>query len=220
MNARVSLPQKLARAVALLGLLGAAPLPALAQFWGAPQQQQGGGLFGGGGGGGGWPWGQQPPPRQQPRDYPPVHRRPAARPVVHPPAAALPRPGGPATAKPGEPPAAASAAPEQPAVEGPPPPYEPQLLRLSEILGALSYLRDVCGARDGEAWRAKMAALLDAEAKTQTRRERLAGAFNRGFRGYEVIYRTCTPNAETVIARYLSEGGRIARDIAYRYGAS
>ncbi|MGA8601103.1 MAG: TIGR02301 family protein, partial [Beijerinckiaceae bacterium] len=70
------------------------------------------------------------------------------------------------------------------------------------------------------AWRTKMAALLDAEAKTQTRRERLAGAFNRGFRGYEVIYRTCTPNAETVIARYLSEGERIARDISYRYGAS
>ena len=33
-----------------------------------------------------------------------------------------------------------------PAAEGPPPPYEPQLLRLSEILGALSYLRDLCGA--------------------------------------------------------------------------
>jgi uncharacterized protein (TIGR02301 family) len=109
---------------------------------------------------------------------------------------------------------------DQPIVEGPPPPYEPQLLRLSEILGALSYLRDICSAHDGDAWRAKMAALLDAEAKTQTRRERLAGAFNRGFRGYEVIYRTCTPNAETVITRYLSEGGRIARDITYRYGAS
>jgi len=194
------------------------PLPAEAQFWGAPQQQQQpGGFFGGGG----WPWGQQqqrqPPPFRQ---QPPVHRRPAARPLVHPPSpAALQRPGAAPGAKPGEPPSA-SAAPEQPAMEGPPPPYEPQLLRLSEILGALSYLRDICGARDGDAWRAKMAALLDAEAKTQTRRERLAGAFNRGFRGYEVIYRSCTPNAETVIGRYLTEGGRIARDINYRYGAS
>jgi uncharacterized protein (TIGR02301 family) len=105
-------------------------------------------------------------------------------------------------------------------VEGPPPPYEPQLLRLSEILGALSYLRDICGDRDGDAWRSKMSGLLEAEAKTQSRRERLAGAFNRGFRGYEVIYRTCTPNAETVIGRYLAEGGRIARDINYRYGGS
>jgi uncharacterized protein (TIGR02301 family) len=111
-------------------------------------------------------------------------------------------------------------APEQPVVEGPPPPYEPQLLRLAEILGALSYLRDICSAHDGDAWRGKMSSLLDAEAKTQTRRERLAGAFNRGFRGYEVIYRTCTPNADTVIARYLAEGGKIARDINYRYGGS
>jgi uncharacterized protein (TIGR02301 family) len=218
MNPRVASPQVMIRAVALTGLLCSSPLPARAQFWGAPQQQQppGGGFFGGGG----WPWGQQPAPRYQPREQPPVHRRPAARPLVHPPSAALPKPGAPRSAKPGEAPASPSAKPEQSAVEGPPPPYEPQLLRLSEILGALSYLRDICEARDGEAWRAKMSALLDAEAKTQTRRERLAGAFNRGFRGYEVIYRTCTPNAETVITRYLSEGGQIARDINYRYGAS
>ena len=204
--------------IGLTAMVMSSPLPALAQFWGAPQQQQqpGGGFFGGGG----WPWGQQPPPRYEPREQPPVHRRPAARPVAHPPSAALPKPGAPGATKPGDPAGTASATPEQPAVEGPPPPYEPQLLRLSEILGALSYLRDICGARDGDAWRAKMAGLLDAEAKTQTRRERLAGAFNRGFRGYEVIYRTCTPNAETVIGRYLSEGGRIARDINYRYGAS
>jgi uncharacterized protein (TIGR02301 family) len=218
MNPRVASPQVMIRAVALAGLLCSSPLPARAQFWGAPQQQQppGGGFFGGGG----WPWGQQPAPRYQPREQPPVHRRPAARPLVHPPSAALPKPGAPRSPKPGEAPASPSATPEQSAVEGPPPPYEPQLLRLSEILGALSYLRDICEARDGEAWRAKMSALLDAEAKTQTRRERLAGAFNRGFRGYEVIYRTCTPNAETVITRYLSEGGQIARDINYRYGAS
>jgi uncharacterized protein (TIGR02301 family) len=129
------------------------------------------------------------------------------------------KPGTPQeAAKPESSPAPAPALADVP--EGPPPPYEPQLLRLSEILGALSYLRDICSARDGDAWRGKMSTLLDAEAKTQTRRERLAGAFNRGFRGYEVIYRTCTPNAETVIARYLAEGGRIARDINYRYGGS
>jgi uncharacterized protein (TIGR02301 family) len=220
MNGRVFLPRDLVRAIALAGLLCSPPLPALGQFWGAPQQQQlpGGGFFGGGG----WPWARQPAPapRYQPREQPPVHRRPAARPLAHPPSAALPKPGALGSAKPGEAPASASATPEQPTVEGPPPPYEPQLLRLSEILGALSYLRDICGARDGDAWRGKMSALLDAEAKSQTRRERLAGAFNRGFRGYEVIYRTCTPNAETVITRYLNEGGRIARDINYRYGAS
>jgi uncharacterized protein (TIGR02301 family) len=205
------------RASALAVVLVSAP--SQAQFWGAPfqQQQQQPSPWGGGGGG---PWGQQQP-RQRPvhREEPRVHRRPAPRPVVRqqPPAPA--RPGGPQdAAKPETPAAAAPAVVEVP--DGPPPPYEPQLLRLSEILGALSYLRDICSAHDGDAWRAKMAALLEAEAKSQTRRERLAGAFNRGFRGYEVIYRTCTSNADTVIARYLDEGGRIARDINYRYGGS
>ena len=64
MNPRVASPQVMIRAVALAGLLCSSPLPARAQFWGAPQQQQppGGGFFGGGG----WPWGQQPAPRYQP----------------------------------------------------------------------------------------------------------------------------------------------------------
>jgi uncharacterized protein (TIGR02301 family) len=111
----------------------------------------------------------------------------------------------------------AQTAPQAPS-EGPPPPYEPQMMRLSEILGALSFLRDLCGARDGDEWRAKMSALLEAETKSGPRRQKLTGAFNRGFRGYEMTYRTCTPNAQVAISRYLDEGSRIARDITYRYG--
>lgn len=102
--------------------------------------------------------------------------------------------------------------------EAPPPPYEAQLLRLSELMGALAYLRDLCGGGDGEDWRRRMEALLEAEATTQARRERFAGAFNRGFRGFETTYRACTPAAETAIARYLDEGARIARDVSGRYG--
>jgi uncharacterized protein (TIGR02301 family) len=62
-----------------------------------------------------------------------------------------------------------------------------------------------------------MTALLDAEATTPQRKERLAGAYNRGYRGFELTYRACTPAAETAIVRYLAEGGRIARDLAGRY---
>jgi uncharacterized protein (TIGR02301 family) len=102
--------------------------------------------------------------------------------------------------------------------DAPPPPYEPQMMRLSEILGALSFLRDLCGARDGDEWRGKMSALLEAEAKSGPRRQKLTSAFNRGFRGYEITYRSCTPNAQLVISRYLDEGSRLARDITYRYG--
>ena len=99
-----------------------------------------------------------------------------------------------------------------------PPPYEPQLLRLAELMGALSYLRDLCQAGDGDQFRAEMARLLEAEAHTDERKATLAGAFNRGFGDYALTYRTCTANAHEVIAHYLDESGRIARDIAGRYG--
>ena len=62
-------------------------------------------------------------------------------------------------------------------------PYESDLQRLSEILGALHYLRDICGAREGQAWRNEMQALIDAEAPSGERRERLTASFNRGYRG-------------------------------------
>lgn len=116
-------------------------------------------------------------------------------------------------------PRAAPPAPEQPAPppEPPPPPYERQMLRLAEILGALAFLRDLCETRDGDAWRAKMTALLEAEAPTEGRKARLAGAFNRGYRGFQLVHRRCTDSARAAIDRYLAEGARIARDVAGRW---
>ena len=107
----------------------------------------------------------------------------------------------------------------KPAAEPPPAPYEPQLLRLSEMLGALAFLRELCGAQqDGEELRKQMAALIEVEATTAARRARFAGAYNKGFRGFEQTYRTCTANAELVVSRYLEEGAQIAREVASRYG--
>ena len=96
-------------------------------------------------------------------------------------------------------------------------PYEGDLQRLSEILGALHYLRDLCGAREGQMWRNEMQALIDAEAPSGERRERLTASFNRGYRGFQQTYRTCTPAADYAIRRYLEEGSKIARDITARY---
>ena len=98
--------------------------------------------------------------------------------------------------------------------------YEGQIMRLAEIMGALAYLRDLCGDGDGAEYRARMASLLDAEGTTPERREKLAGAYNRGYRGYETTYGQCTPNARTLIARFVAEGGRLARDISDRYGGT
>ena len=96
-------------------------------------------------------------------------------------------------------------------------PYEGDLQRLSEILGALHYLRDLCGSREGQIWRNEMQALVDAEAPSGERRERLVASFNRGYRGFQQAYRTCTPAADYAIRRYLDEGSKIARDITARY---
>ncbi|MDP2356707.1 MAG: TIGR02301 family protein [Beijerinckiaceae bacterium] len=117
------------------------------------------------------------------------------------------------------PPQGANAAPPLPTPEPleSPPPYERQLLRLAEILGALAWLTELCGDRPGDQWRQQMATLMEAEAATTRRRERLAGSYNRGFRGYSAMHRRCTPSAQLVITRFLDEGGRIARDVANRF---
>ncbi len=99
-------------------------------------------------------------------------------------------------------------------------PYDPQLMRLAEILGALTYLRGLCGAKDADAWRQRMQALLDAEGTPAVRKERLAGAYNRGIQDYSLSYRTCTPNAHAVIERFLVEGERIAKEVENRYRAT
>lgn len=114
--------------------------------------------------------------------------------------------------------APAAPAPTPPAPVEPPPLYEPQLLRLAELMGALAYLRDLCGAGDGADFRGKMAGFLDAEGGGETQRDLLAGAYNKGFRDYSTTYRVCTPAAGEVISRYLKETARLAADVASRYG--
>jgi uncharacterized protein (TIGR02301 family) len=103
------------------------------------------------------------------------------------------------------------------AIEGGPAPYDVDLQRLAEILGALHYLRGICGANEGARWRNEMQALIEAEAATGERRSRMIVSFNRGYRGFQQTYRTCTPAADLAIRRYLEEGSKISREITARY---
>jgi uncharacterized protein (TIGR02301 family) len=95
--------------------------------------------------------------------------------------------------------------------------FETELERLSEILGALHYLRPLCGANEGPKWRNEMRALLDAEAQAPERRVKLMAGFNRGYNGFQQTYRSCTPAADLAVRRYLDEGAKIAREITARY---
>jgi len=99
----------------------------------------------------------------------------------------------------------------------PPPddrPYDPKLLRLAEILGAVHYLRELCGAQEGQLWRDQMTNILKYEGSTAVRRAKLVNSFNDGYRGYRRTYRSCTSSATLAIARFSTEGAQIAAALA------
>jgi uncharacterized protein (TIGR02301 family) len=96
-------------------------------------------------------------------------------------------------------------------------PFDGDLQRLAEILGALHYLRNICGSNEGDKWRNEMQALIDAETPSGERRTRMIAAFNRGYNGFQQTYRTCTPAALVAIRRYIEEGAKISRDLTARY---
>lgn len=96
------------------------------------------------------------------------------------------------------------------------PPYQPQMERLSEILGSLYMLAPLCGDLTTD-WRAQMAELIELDEPEADRRARLAGAFNAGYEAYARFYRTCTPSAQEAISRLLTEGDALARSIHQRY---
>ncbi|EIM26117.1 TIGR02301 family protein [Microvirga lotononidis] len=135
---------------------------------------------------------QQQPPQQQRRPQPQQTQKPAAQPQQQ--------------------------AEPAPAVEPPPAPYEKELLRLAEIMGSLAMLRPLCSAPDGAEWSRRMQVLLEAEGTTPGRRERLAGAYNKGYQAYALTYRVCTPSAQEASFRFLTEGEHLAHNITGRYG--
>jgi uncharacterized protein (TIGR02301 family) len=97
-------------------------------------------------------------------------------------------------------------------------PYEANLLRLAELMGALTYLRDLCHDGDSQKFRDSLARLIEADTRAAEAKEQMAGAFNRGLEGYRLTYRLCTSNARAAIDAYLEETQRIAKDVAARYG--
>lgn len=89
-------------------------------------------------------------------------------------------------------------------------PYDDRLFRLSEILGAVHYLRELCGAEEGQQWRERMAELLQSEGTSALRKAKLTRSFNKGYQSYSRTYNTCSPSAQSAINRFLAEGATIA----------
>jgi uncharacterized protein (TIGR02301 family) len=103
------------------------------------------------------------------------------------------------------------------AVEPGDPPYQAKLERLSEILGSVHYLRNLCGTKTS-VWRDKMDELLSAENPPEERKSRLVARFNRGYRSFASSYGTCTDSATLALKRYTSEGEGLTKEIVLRYG--
>lgn len=95
-----------------------------------------------------------------------------------------------------------------------PKPYDEKLLRLSEILGAIHYLRELCGSDEGQLWRDQVKELIQVEGTTSLRRVNIINHFNRGYRNYQRTYRHCTPSARTALKRFFAEGVKIAETLS------
>lgn len=109
--------------------------------------------------------------------------------------------------------------PATPAIEEKPAPYDERLERLSEILGAVHYLRNLCADTAEDNWRASVQRIIELEAgKEPKRQEKLTAAFNRGYRSFAAIYTACTDSAVVAEERYRNEGATLATEITARFG--
>ncbi|THV25894.1 TIGR02301 family protein [Peteryoungia ipomoeae] len=100
-----------------------------------------------------------------------------------------------------------------------PAPYDDRLGRLSELIGAIHYLRNLCNAQGEPEWRKSLSELLDRETSAEPkRRARLTAAYNRGYRSFASVYTTCTAAAVRAEENYRNEGATLAAEITARYG--
>lgn len=139
---------------------------------------------------------------------------PAARPPAAAPAPVTPRPR-PSIRRPG---------PDTPGVNRPAAPLstaqEKPLVELSEVMGALTFLSQLCTpGSDPNPWRRRMETLLEAEGESSGTHDRMAGAYNTGFADYATTYRQCTPAAQAAQQALVREAARLARDLERRFGS-
>jgi len=88
------------------------------------------------------------------------------------------------------------------------------LVRLSEILGAVHHLREVCNANEGQLWRLKMQELIRLEQPDENLKELMVARFNRTYHQHRLAYSRCTGLARTDIARFLDEGAALTEMLA------
>ena len=100
-----------------------------------------------------------------------------------------------------------------------PTPYDTQLLRVSEIMGSLHYLRNLCLDSKEDRWRVNVQQLIESETNNEPKRKaKLTAAFNRGYRSFGSVYTTCTSVARVAAEQYRNEAATLVGEIVARYG--
>jgi uncharacterized protein (TIGR02301 family) len=98
-------------------------------------------------------------------------------------------------------------------------PYDKQINRLSEILGTVTYLRNLCAEQPEPQWRAAMEKLLTFDAGSEpARKEQLTAAYNRGYRAFGALHTLCTDAARTTEREYRAEGATLIKEMTNRFG--
>lgn len=96
---------------------------------------------------------------------------------------------------------------------------EKPLLELSEAMGGLAFLTQICSpATNPNPWLIRMEALVDSEGDNSGAREKMTGAYNHGFSDYATTYRQCTEAARAARKVLTRDAARLARDLERRFG--
>ncbi len=86
--------------------------------------------------------------------------------------------------------------------------------RLSEILGAIHHLRDICGANDGPLWRNKMIDMINVAELDAAQRQTMITHFNDAFYQARTRYPMCTRDAAKRANMLFDEAHQLAARLA------
>jgi len=94
-----------------------------------------------------------------------------------------------------------------------------EMMRLAEVLGAVHYLRPLCGSHEGQKWRDQMIRMLQSVRTSGDDQQVLISHFNIFYYRYRDAYPRCTGDAVRDANRLVAEGQRLAQTLALRgYG--
>ncbi|MGV8998316.1 MAG: TIGR02301 family protein [Parvibaculaceae bacterium] len=88
------------------------------------------------------------------------------------------------------------------------------LTRLSQILGTIHHLRDICGANDGPLWRNKMIDMINAANLDPEKRQVLIAQFNDAYYDAQADFPNCSDEAAKRANRLFDEAERLASGLS------